>query len=741
MDGPVPLKLENPKVLPVEESSDSETLKQPLKEDFLDPSHPLYGTVDEEGHTTPGNWRDILTVRAFIVAGILGAIFNVISLKLGLTVGSTPNLSIASSLLGWVIMKTMLQLLSRCNITSKPFTRHENTVIQTAAVACYSLGFAGGFSNYIPAMTWNIYLQAKDGAAALASGAQFNLPPAILPAGVLQPTYAQLVAFMALISFSGFIAITPLRKIFIISHRLPYATGTATGVVLNTFHSPESRDKNSSARRQLRLFGWTFIGSFGFSFFKWFFSGQPGGGAKCGFDNFPALGLKAYKFKWYFDFNQLYIGAGFLMPHHIVASMMFGAVISWGLMWPILDGKKGDWYPATLGQGTTDVSGLSGYQIFVAVATILGDGIYNMIKAMTTAGIAMWLEYKKGPELPSWFNRKLAPEANHDISDKWIAAGATSRHVALRDIIFLKDNISSWLVLALYVGLSAISIGVLPQLFSDVKAQYVVVAVLVAPIFAFSNGYGEGLTNSNPLSNYGKITVLIIAAWAGPQGGILASLAVCGVASAVAGAAAELMQDFKTSWITMTSARSMFIAQAVGNTIGCIVSPGIYWMYYKAFNIGDINGAYPAPFGLLYRSIAVLGTEGFDVLPKHCTVFMIVFFVAAIAVNVIRDFLVPKSWRICIPIPMAVGVTFFLGAYFYLDYSIGNLILFIWSLYQPAAAMQDGPVVGSGLIAGDGVWAVPAAILALAKRPPPLCMTFFNSATALRLVKTVKTLT
>lgn len=83
MDGPVPLKLENPKVLPVEESSDSETLKQPLKEDFLDPSHPLYGTVDEEGHTTPGNWRDILTVRAFIVAGILGAIFNVISLKLG----------------------------------------------------------------------------------------------------------------------------------------------------------------------------------------------------------------------------------------------------------------------------------------------------------------------------------------------------------------------------------------------------------------------------------------------------------------------------------------------------------------------------------------------------------------------------------------------------------------------------------------------------------------------------------
>ena len=143
--------------------------------------------------------------------------------------------------------------------------------------------------------TWNIYLQAKDGAAALASGAQFNLPPAILPAGehatvgdqlqsqalqhrcpyrgclpgpvrpcanslyalgcpcgkaddsriatasvaatlcttadlfswvctvgVLQPTYAQLVAFMALISFSGFIAITPLRKVGALPALRPY---------------------------------------------------------------------------------------------------------------------------------------------------------------------------------------------------------------------------------------------------------------------------------------------------------------------------------------------------------------------------------------------------------------------------------------------------------------------------------------------------------------------------------------
>ena len=82
-----PQFIEGPKALEVEherDHSENDTLKQPM-EDFTDPSHPLYGTVDEKGNETPGNWKQILTVRAFVIAAILGAVFNVISLKLGLT--------------------------------------------------------------------------------------------------------------------------------------------------------------------------------------------------------------------------------------------------------------------------------------------------------------------------------------------------------------------------------------------------------------------------------------------------------------------------------------------------------------------------------------------------------------------------------------------------------------------------------------------------------------------------------
>ena len=37
-----------------------------------------------------------------------------------------------------------------------------------------------------------------------------------------------------------------------------------------------------------------------------------------------------------------------LVPHVVAWSMMFGAVLSWGIMWPLLAAREGDWYPAGL---------------------------------------------------------------------------------------------------------------------------------------------------------------------------------------------------------------------------------------------------------------------------------------------------------------------------------------------------------------------------------------------------------
>jgi hypothetical protein len=50
------------------------------------------------------------------------------------------------------------------------------------------------------------------------------------------------------------------------------------------------------------------ISSFGFSFFKWFFSAT---GTSCGsWEGFPTFGLKALKWTWNYDFSLTYIGVG-----------------------------------------------------------------------------------------------------------------------------------------------------------------------------------------------------------------------------------------------------------------------------------------------------------------------------------------------------------------------------------------------------------------------------------------------
>ncbi|KAK4394932.1 putative metal-nicotianamine transporter YSL7 [Sesamum angolense] len=112
--------------------------------------------------------------------------------------------------------------------------------------------------------------------------------------------------------------------------------------------------------------------------------------------------------------------------------------------------------------------------------------------------------------------------------------------------------------------------------------------------------------------------------------------------------------------------------------MGCVISPCVFLIFYKAFpDIGYPTSEYPGPFATVYYTMARLGVEGFSPLPKHCLKLCCVFFAAAILINLIRDILGKKrSWFI--PLPMAMGMPFFLGSYFGIDMCVGSLILYIW---------------------------------------------------------------
>lgn len=100
--------------------------------------------------------------------------------------------------------------------------------------------------------------------------------------------------------------------------------------------------------------------------------------------------------------------------------------------------------------------------------------------------------------------------------------------------------------MASYLAIAAISTAVLPHIFHQLKWYYVLVIYVFAPILAFCNAYGCGLTDWSLASTYGKLAIFTIGAWAGAShGGVIAGLAACGVMMNIVSTASDLMQDLR----------------------------------------------------------------------------------------------------------------------------------------------------------------------------------------------------
>ncbi|XP_020675862.1 probable metal-nicotianamine transporter YSL9 isoform X1 [Dendrobium catenatum] len=633
------------------------------------------------------HWREQLTLRGIVVSFAIGSLYSVIVMKLNLTTGLVPTLNVSAALLTFVLLRTWTKVLGKAGIMSKPLTCQESTVAQTCAVAAYTIAYGGGYGSYLLGLSKKIYEEAGVGVDGNMAGSY------------KEPGIGWMTGFSFTVSFVGIFILVPLRKMLIIDYKLPYPSGTATAVLINGFHTSKG---DQMAKKQVRGFMKYFTVSFLWSFFQWFFSG----GDACGFAQFPTFGLKAYKNTFFFDFSLTYIGAGMICSHIVNISLILGAVLSWGIMWPSIKNLEGDWFPANIPQSS--MKSLQGYKVFLSIALILGDGLYNFVKIMSITLSSMLSRYKQKKS-------KTAPTDDNLLLDE-----------LQRNQLFARETMPSWVSFAGFAVLTTISIIAIPHMFSQVKWYYIIIAYTLAPVLGFCNAYGTGLTDMNMAYNYGKVALFIIAAWAGKDSGVVAGLVVCGVIKAVVYMSADLMHDFKTGHLTLTSPRSMLISQIIGIAMGCITGPLSFFLFYKAFDVGNPDGIFKAPYGLVYRNIAVLGVQGFSALPRHCLQLCCGFFSFAVAANIMRDIL-PKRLGKWVPLPMAMAVPFLVGANFAIDMFIGTVIVFVWHKLNNQKATLMIPAVASGLICGDGVWVLPSCLLALLKIKPPICMLFVNS--------------
>ncbi|CAH9100047.1 unnamed protein product [Cuscuta europaea] len=375
------------------------------------------------------SWKDQLTIRSMVASLALSVLFNFIVCKLNLTTGVIPSLNVAAGLLAFTMIKSWTALLTKAGVLHRPFTRQENTVVQTCVVASSGIAFSSGTASYMLGMIPRIADQAEIGNT---------------PNNMKSLSIGWMTAFLFAVSFVGLFSIVLFRKLMVLKFKLTYPSGTATAYLINSFHTPKGA---VLAKKQVSTLFKSSSFSFLFAGFQWFFAG----GDDCGFSSFPTFGLKAYAKRFYFDFSSTYVGVGMLCPYMVNVSLLIGAVISWGILWPWIETKKGVWYAADL--PASSLHGIQGYRVFLAISMMLGDGLFHFVYMTITTVLSLLLRNYKNQGAG-----ELEEEKDKEDYDE-----------RKRKEYFLKDSIPKWVGLSGYVGLAVISVIVVPLIFRPLK--------------------------------------------------------------------------------------------------------------------------------------------------------------------------------------------------------------------------------------------------------------------------------
>ncbi|WZY83972.1 hypothetical protein YC2023_030356 [Brassica napus] len=129
-------------------------------------------------------------------------------------------------------------------------------------------------------------------------------------------------------------------------------------------------------------------------------------------------------------------------------------------MWPLIETKKGDWFPADV--ESSSMHGLQAYKVFIAVAIILGDGLYNFCKVLSRTLSGLFVQL-----------RGTSSRASLTIEEDPTASPYSPKQSyddQRRTRFFLKDQIPTWFAVGGYIIIAATSTAILPHIHLHLRA-------------------------------------------------------------------------------------------------------------------------------------------------------------------------------------------------------------------------------------------------------------------------------
>ena len=607
--------------------------------------------------------------KTVVLGVLLGAIFGSANAYLGLRVGLTISTAIPLAVVSVAILRVMTRVFGKPTIL-------ECNISQTAGSASSSL----------------------------ASGIIFTIPALFIWGYSRSPIYEPSLLQMTLLAMTGGILgvlfMIPLRPFLIVREHqhLPYPEGTASAEVLVAATEAGTGAKNVFLGLGI---GALYKGLINLLYLwsdrvKFFLSSFPK--AQVGISTTPAL-----------------LGVGYILGRRIGTIMVGGGLISWLLIIPFIAWKfgditidataleylhsklkaAGDMTPEQIA-ASTKIGQLKAKEIWELYIRVIGAGavaaagIITVAKSIPTMIESLRVGVREIRASAAELDRgKLRTEK--DLSLKWVLLGVSFVVLVITimpGIIGHQTSISMRFISAIAIAFFAFS--------------FVTVSSRIVGMIGVS---------SNPTSGMAIVTLLgtgivfKLIGWTDFTGKVTA-LTIGTIVCISASIAGDISQDLKTGFLIGATPRKQQISEIIGSLGSAFfVCLAVYYLG-QAYDFG--SDKLPAPQATLMKTVldGVLGGNlRWDLVAVG----------AAFAV-VIALLRVP-------PLPFAVGM--YLPLYTMTPVFIGGMIRhFIEKKYgtdeeKAEKGKDQGILLGSGLIAGEGLMGVVIAAIAviLSKEP------------------------
>ncbi len=518
--------------------------------------------------------------------------------------------------------------------------------------------------------------------SSLASGIIFTIPALFLWG--LDPSIAKIGVIAMLGGLLGILFMIPLRRFLIVKEHgtLPYPEGLAAAEVL------KAADKGGA--RAKPVFQGLAIG-FLYKAILDVFRFWPGkvSAAIPGLKN-GIVGLKT---------TPALIGVGYILGFRIASIMVAGGLLSWVVIIPLIslfgENLANPIFPETV----KTISQMSAGELWTRYIRHIGAG------AVAFAGIVTVIK-----SVPIMYNSLKA--SLHELR-----AHGTGREKPIRT----DHDLPIYLVLFGVIALVLV-IALIPHVVGsmDVFTVRLISAVLIA-FFAFvfvtvaSRIVGMVGVTSNPTSGMIIVTLLgtslifKLAGWT-DMSGMATALVVGTVVGIAASTSGDVSQDLKAGYLLGTTPMKQQIGEMIGVVACAFFIAGAVWLLGASFGFGSQE--LPAPQATLMKTVV----EG--VLQANLPWGLVLVGAALAAVATLLG-IPPLPFAVGIYLPLSTMTPVFVGGCIrrFVEYKrqkehekTGDIV---------EKAEERGVLLGSGLIAGEGLMGIVLAVYAFYTKSKP----------------------